>query len=558
MLCSLEIENYALIDHVKADFSDGMTCITGQTGAGKSIVLGGLSLVLGKRTDATMIKDTSKKCIVEAVFEIRNRNIEPIFKENELEYDDQTIIRREIYPNGKSRVFVNDSPVKLSVLETLSLQLIDIHSQRKTQTLLDEDQQLMMLDSFIQNSELIHQYHSTFRQYKKTQQSIKKLIDDNELDDKSRDLNEFLFQELQEAELHIDLKNQLESQLDELVHFEEIQNGIKRAIHTLDAEPHGLNNQMLELQTSVDAASKNSNQYQDLSQRVSALRIEIQELSLDLNGKIDSLVVDQEDIHQINERLNQINKLELKHRVQSVEELIQKREELKETLHKVQQFRDRINELKSKEKEVYQKLEHLGKKLTEIRKAKSVKLIKEIQSLTKQMGLPDLKIKMEFHTTQNFESSGMDKLNFLIKINAGSEYKPLKKIVSGGELSRIMLALKTVISRYKNLPTVVFDEIDTGISGKIAAAVARVMRTLSKQMQVITVTHLPQVAAVGQHHFKVHKESELTSTKTIMKKLDTNQRVNEIASMLSSNQVTDTALKHAQVLLNHNLINDET
>ncbi|MCY3999070.1 MAG: DNA repair protein RecN [Flavobacteriaceae bacterium] len=558
MLCSLEIENYALIHHVKADFSNGMTCITGQTGSGKSIILGGLSLVLGKRADTTMIKDPSKKCIVEAIFEIQNKQLKLFFKENNLEYDDQTIIRREIYPNGKSRVFVNDSPVKLSMLENLCVQLIDIHSQRKTQTLLQEDQQLLMLDSFAQNSELKHRYQTTFHQYKTIQKSIKKLVIQNNLDEHSVELNKFLFQELQEAELQTDLKTQLESRLSELVYFEEIQNGIRGALHTLNAEPYGLNNQMIELQTFIDNASKKSSQYLDLSQRITALRIEIQELSLELDGSIDSLVVNQEDIHQINEHLNQINKLELKHRVQSVDQLIQKREALKSTLDKVQQFEIQLEELKSEEKQVYHRLEHLAKKLTETRKVKSIELMEEVQSLTKQMGLADLKIKMEFHDTENFELRGKDNLNFLIKINSGSPYKPLKKVVSGGELSRIMLALKTIISRYKNLPTVVFDEIDTGISGHIANAVARVMHTLSNQMQVITVTHLPQVAAVGQHHFKVHKQSELTSTKTIIKKLDPQQRINEIASMLSSDRITTSALKHAQVLLNHNLINNES
>ncbi|MCY4216837.1 MAG: DNA repair protein RecN [Flavobacteriaceae bacterium] len=558
MLCSLEIENYALIHHVKADFSNGMTCITGQTGSGKSIILGGLSLVLGKRADTTMIKDPSKKCIVEAIFEIQNKQLKLFFKENNLEYDDQTIIRREIYPNGKSRVFVNDSPVKLSMLENLCVQLIDIHSQRKTQTLLQEDQQLLMLDSFAQNSELKHRYQTTFHQYKTIQKSIKKLVIQNNLDEHSVELNKFLFQELQEAELQTDLKTQLESRLSELVHFEEIQNGIRGALHTLNAEPYGLNNQMIELQTFIDNASKKSSQYLDLSQRITALRIEIQELSLELDGSIDSLVVNQEDIHQINEHLNQINKLELKHRVQSVDQLIQKRDALKSTLDKVQQFEIQLEELKSEEKQVYHRLEHLAKKLTETRKVKSIELMEEVQSLTKQMGLVDLKIKMEFHDTENFELRGKDNLNFLIKINSGSPYKPLKKVVSGGELSRIMLALKTIISRYKNLPTVVFDEIDTGISGHIANAVARVMHTLSNQMQVITVTHLPQVAAVGQHHFKVHKQSELTSTKTIIKKLDPQQRINEIASMLSSDRITTSALKHAQVLLNHNLINNES
>ncbi len=558
MLCSLEIENYALIEHVKADFSNGMTCITGQTGSGKSIILGGLSLVSGKRADATMIKNTSKKCTVEAVFDIQNKQLIPFFKENNLEYDDQTIVRREIYPHGKSRVFVNDSPVKLSILESLCVQLIDIHSQRKTQTLLQEDQQLLILDSFAQNSELKHQYQTTFDHYKTIQKSIKQLTVKNNLDEYSLELNEFLLQELQEADLHSDLKSQLESQLNKLIYFEDIQNGIQGAIHTLENEPHGLNNQMLELQNHVDSASKNSKQFHDLSQSVSTLRIELQELSIELHRKLDSLVVNHEDINQINEHLNHINKLELKHRVQSVDQLILKREELRESLNNAQRFKTQIKALKSKEVIIYKQLKQLGTKLSENRKKKSVQLIREIQTLTQKMGLGDLKIKIDFDTTEHPESNGIDNLTFLLKLNRGSPYKPLKNVVSGGELSRIMLALKTVISRYKNLPTVVFDEIDTGISGKIADAVAHVMLTLSNQMQVITVTHLPQVAAVGQHHFKVYKQSELTSTKTIIKKLNRQQRIDEIASMLSSNQVTTTALKHAQALLNHNLIDNET
>ena len=558
MLSSLQIDNYALIDSVKAFFSDGMTCITGQTGAGKSILLGGLSLVLGKRADSTMIKDPAKKCIVEATFELKDDELKDYFEKKNLQYDSQTIIRREIYPNGKSRVFINDSPVLLSVLEEIGLRLIDLHSQRKTQTLMREDQQLSIVDSFAKNSNLLSKYQEVLFRFKEILKKKERLTKENFLDEESKELNQYLFEELQEADLTHSLKNDLESELQELTHFEDIKTALQSAIHTLEDEPYGLIQLMFKLQGFFDKLIQNTNRFQYLSERVSALRAETQDLSFELNTAFDSLEVNDQEIEQLTQQLNHLNQLELKHRVQSIEQLIEKRDQLEKFLTDVETLNNQLIEIELQEEKYQSELKRLGDQLSKKRKEKSIQLIKEIEELTSQMGMPDMEMKMVFSPADTFTINGIDNLDFLIKTNPGSDFKPLKKVASGGELSRIMLALKTVVSRYKKLPTVVFDEIDTGISGKIADAVAQVMRTLSSQMQVITVTHLPQVAAAGKHHFKVLKEIKGETTKTVLKKLDSDQRVQEIASMLSSHQITSSALNHAQVLLINNINEDES
>ena len=552
MLQSLRIQNYALIDSVQADFSDGMTSITGETGTGKSLLLGGLSLVLGKRADTTMVKDPNKKCIVEAYFDLKNLELNNFFDLNELDFENQTIIRREINQSGKSRMFVNDSPVRLSVLEELGEQLIDIHSQHKSQVLLREEQQLAFIDAYAQNEELLTDYTNTLRDYKKVESELKTLLEDYVLDENSLALNKHLLKELQNAKLHPDLKKHIQEELSEFTYAEDIKKAMANAINLIESESVGLGVKIIELQGQINILSEKSAKYGDLFNRINAIRTEVEDIGFELRGAIDGVEVDHSKIEDLDDQLSHLNHLETKHSVNSVEQLIERQNELEEKLLESQKQIERLESLKKQSRVLVGELESLALRLSTRRKETIPSIVNEIEGLLAQMGMKSTRLKIELSPEQEFTSSGRDAIKFLIQTNQGNKFMPLKKVVSGGELSRIMLAIKTVIAGFKNLPTIIFDEIDTGVSGKISVAIADVMKRLSKHMQVLTITHLPQVAAVSDNHYKVIKTEEPGSATTKLYELDFQERVDEIASMLSGKQITITAKEHALVLLNKN------
>lgn len=552
MLQSLRIQNYALLDSVRADFSEGMTSITGETGTGKSLLLGGLSLILGKRADTTMVKDPNKKCIVEAYFDLKNLDLNSFFDLNELDFDNQTIIRREINQNGKSRMFVNDSPVKLSVLEDLGEQLIDIHSQQKSQVLLREEQQLAFIDAYAQNETLLIDYTNALRNYKKVEKELKMLLEDYVLDEKSIALNKHLLEELQKAELHPNLKKQIQEELSEFTYAEDIKKAMANAINLIDYESVGLGNKIIELQSQINILSEKSTKYDELFNRINAIRAEVEDIGFELRGAIDGVEVDYSKIEDLDGQLSHLDYLETKHSVNSLEQLIEKQSELEEKLIESQKLTERLECLKKRSQRLVRELESLALSLRSRRKKTIPSIVNEIEGLLAQMGMKSTQLKIELIPEQGFTSSGKDAIKLLIQTNKGNKFMPLKKVVSGGELSRIMLAIKTVIAGFKNLPTIIFDEIDTGVSGKISVAVADVMKRLSKHMQVLTITHLPQVAAVSDSHFKVIKTEQHGSTITNLQELSFQERVDEIASMLSGKQISITAREHALVLLNKN------
>lgn len=552
MLQSLRIQNYALLDSVQADFSEGMTSITGETGTGKSLLLGGLSLILGKRADTTMVKDPDKKCIVEAYFDLKNLDLNSFFDLNELDFDNQTIIRREINQNGKSRIFVNDSPVKLSVLEILGEQLIDIHSQQKSQVLLREEQQLAFIDAYAQNETLLIDYTNTLRNYKTVEKELKMLLEDYVLDEKSITLNKHLLEELQKAKLHPNLKKQIQEELSEFTYAEDIKKAMANAINLIDYESVGLGSKIIELQSQINILSEKSTKYEELFNRINAIRSEVEDIGFELRGAIDGVEVDYSKIEELDDQLSHLNYLETKHSVNSLEQLIEKQSELEEKLIESQKLTERLECLKKRSQRLVGELESLALSLRSRRKKTIPSIVNEIEGLLAQMGMKSTQLKIELIPEQGFTSSGKDAIKLLIQTNKGNKFMPLKKVVSGGELSRIMLAIKTVIARFKNLPTIIFDEIDTGVSGKISVAVADVMKRLSKHMQVLTITHLPQVAAVSDSHFKVIKTEQQGSTITNLQELSFQERVDEIASMLSGKQISITAKEHALVLLNKN------
>lgn len=550
MLKHLKINNFALIDELDVSFSDGMTTITGETGAGKSILLGGLFLVLGKRADLSTIMDTSKKCIVEAVFEITNYDLKGFFKKENLDYEAETIIRREINPSGKSRAFINDTPVTLKVLEQLSEVLIDVHSQHETQSLLLPENQFLVLDAIAENNDNISQYQIQLKVFLSLQKEHKELLERNNEYEKSLSLNKYLYEELEAAQLIDGMQEPLEERVAELSHTETLQVLISKAIQLFEAEQMGILDQFIEMRSILSQAAQKSKNFHELSQRIHSVTAEAEDIRDELNLAFERLELNPEELMALEQQLNALNSLFQKHKLQSVNDLIGLRDQLGSSLKKYDNFEERLKLIQST---LILMETDLDKKAVAIRLARKKaisNLEKELRKLVVQMGMTEAKFKIELTESDRFLSNGKDSLEFTFSANKGSSFKPFRKVASGGEMSRIMLAVKTILSRFKKLPTIIFDEIDTGVSGKVSDSIAKIMTDMAKQMQVFSITHLPQVASKGQHHFKVFKHHDGLKTHTRLTKLEAQERINEIALMLSGNELSPTALAHAKELLN--------
>ena len=550
MLKELKIKNFALIDDLSVSFSRGMSCITGETGAGKSILLGGLSLVLGKRADITLLKDLSKKCVVEAIFYIKNYDLKKFFSDNNLDYFDETILRREIIPNGKSRAFINDTPVKVTMLENLSMNLIDIHSQNEKQLINQESYQFLIIDSFAQNNSILKDYKIFLNEYNLIKVELenlkKKRFDLNE----SFEFKKFIYDELLNANLSLSIEDDSKEKYRELSNVEEIKNNLRKSISLLENEQFGLVNKLIEFRNIIKELNENSNKYLSIKERTEFIYYELIDLLEDFNKKIENIDSNPDEILNVENKINEINSLLNKHKLKNVSELINLREDLRIDVEQHQNIDDYISSVKTKKRDLEIKLNGLSKEITK----KRIKVIPSIEldlkRLINRMGMKDASFKIELTNSENFLNNGKDFIAFYFKANKGSDYKLLKKIASGGEMSRIMLSVKNIISRYKKLPTIIFDEIDSGVSGKISDSIAKIMFELSASTQVFTITHLPQVASKGNFHFKVYKSSNKLQTNTYIKKLNKKERVEEIALMLSGNKITQTAKAHAKQLLN--------
>ena len=550
MLKQLIIKNFALIEELEATFSSGMTCITGETGTGKSILLGGLSLVLGKRADLSSLLDPNKKCVVEASFQIEEYALKTLFESLDVDYEDYTVLRREILPQGKSRAFINDTPVNLADLEKISLNLIDIHSQNETNALLENEYQFQVLDALANNKEILLNYQRTRLAYITSKKQYQKLKLASERAKASFELDEFLYNELIKLNIKEVIQEDLESKHSSLIHVDFLRSTLAEAVQIMENESTGLLDQILKIRSLVSGLIKKSGHFNSLQQRFNALFIEAEDLLDDCKIKFENLETNPEELNKIQLLLDQLNRLMQKHKVNSVSELIKIQNELEKSLTKTSKIDSELESLQDEEKKHEKSLTSLAYKLTKSRK-ESIKILKkELENLVQKMGMTDAAFKIELEPSELFLTNGSDQLNFQFKSNKGSQFKQLKKIVSGGELSRIMLAIKAIISSYVKLPTLIFDEIDTGVSGKISNSIAEVMVSMGKKIQLINITHLPQVAAKGDYHFKVLKKEQNGKTLTQLFSLNKEARIEEIAMMLSGNKVTPTAIAHAKQLMN--------
>ena len=550
MLTQLTIKNFALIEELEASFSSGMTCITGETGAGKSILLGGLSLVLGKRADLSSLLNPNKKCIVEASFQIEAYALETLFENLDVDYESQTILRREILPQGKSRAFINDTPVTLNVLEQISLHLIDLHSQNDTSSLLRNEYQFKVLDALANNKALLSEYEVAHSEYILTQKQYQEVTQEYEKAKASHELDDFLYQELLKLNLQEGMHENLESKHSALIHVDYLQSTLAEAVQLLENESTGILDQLLKLRGLASGLEQKSSRFTTLQERFTSLFIEAEDLLAECKLQLENLETNPEELEKLQFKLDLLNRQMQKHKVNSISDLIKIEKQLAERLKKTLNVSSQLDELKKTEKKLEKLLHSLVKKLTQSRKGAVQILEKELSGLVSKMGMKEAFFKIELFPADTFLSNGSDQLDFQFKSNKGSDFKPLKKIVSGGELSRIMLAIKSILSHYVKLPTLIFDEIDTGVSGKISDSIAEVMVSMGQRLQLINITHLPQVAAKGDYHFKVMKREQNGRTLTELFSLNKEARIDEIAMMLSGNQVTPTAIAHAKQLMN--------
>ena len=550
MITSLAIKNYALIEDIRVEFNEGLTIITGETGAGKSIILGALALVLGKRADLGSVKDPSKKCVIEGHFQIKNYQLENIFEENDLDYEPHTIIRREILPGGKSRAFVNDTPVALNQLQALAPYLVDVHSQHETLEIVSETFQMEVVDALAGNAEILKSYKAQFQDYKKVSEALSALKLQKENASKELDYNSFLYDELQQANLKKHNQKELEEDFETLNNAEDIKEALVNANLLLDEEQIGTLQTAKEARIVLGRIKEYSKKFEDFWERLNSAIIEMEDIASEIGSAAEHIEADPERLFQINEKLQMLYKLQQKHGVDSVEELIAIEEELGEKVNTTLGLDEQIGKFEHQKAQLKDTALKTAGELHLRRKEAIPLLKKKLEETLFPLGLPNARFQFELTPSEDFKNNGTDSLQLLFTANKGLAFGPLKKVASGGEMSRIMLAVKAVLAEYKKLPTIVFDEIDTGVSGEIANKMAAIMHQMSKAMQLLSITHLPQIAAKGDHHLKVYKEDVNNVTTTHLKALGKEERLVEIAEMLGGKNVSEAALANAKELLN--------
>ena len=550
LLTHLQIQNFALIEHLEVSFLEGMTCITGETGAGKSILLGGLSLVLGKRAEMSSLLDPTKKCIVEATFDLKAYELKSLFESLDLDYEEETLLRREILPQGKSRAFINDSPVSLTILQQIGNRLIDIHSQNDTQSLLENERQFEVLDALGKNNLHLEKYSELLDVFKETSEEYRYWLNQKNQSQDALELKQFLFDELDSVVLNPNSFLEMESKIDSLSHVEYLQSNLAECIQLFENETTGVFDQILRLNMLSQGLTQKSSQFSSLSERMKGLAVESEDLLDECKRLLETLEVNPKELEQLQSELDLINALFQKHKVLTIEELVEVKNTLEKELQATMDIDGTLETLSNKISKIEDELKKIAQLLSKNRKQAATVIEIELKSLVGKMGMPDAIFKIEFLSSESFLANGTDIISFQFSPNKGSQFNLLRKVASGGELSRIMLGIKSILSRYKKLPTLIFDEIDTGVSGKISDSVADLMIALSSQLQVLTITHLPQVAAKGNHHFKVQKVTENGQTRSQLISLGSEARIEEIAMMLSGNQITPTAIAHAKQLMN--------
>jgi DNA repair protein RecN len=549
MLTALSIKNYALIDDLKVDFPEGFIIITGETGSGKSIMLDALSLILGKRADMSALRNKEEKCIIEAEFSLQNYEFQPLFQELDIDYDPQTIIRREILPSGKSRAFVNDVPATLEVLSRLGQVLVDIHSQHQTLTLSDTSFQFAIIDAMANNKPLLTEYVQLHQLLKKEQKKLEELIEFQKNAKKEYDYNLHQLKELKSATLEEGILEELEESYEEASNIEDIKENVSESLYLLNDENIGILNNLRELKRSFSSLTEYKQLYRDLYERIESAFLELEDLASEISDIDESIEADPDNLEQISKQLNKIYSLQKKHSVATVEELMAIQQELEEAVSKTESVDIDLTKQKKVVEEQHTATLKKANLLHKAREKVIPALDKKLTNFMRELGMPNGRFSITLTATDTFFANGNDELSFLFSANKGGDFGQLKKVASGGELSRIMLAVKAIMAEHTALPTIMFDEIDTGVSGEISQKMGDIMKQMSQNRQVFAITHLPQIAAKGAYHFKVFKEDSKGKTTTHLKLLTEEERIIELSEMLEGKNSGASARNHAIELL---------
>lgn len=549
MITRLSISNYALIEHLELSLQPGLTVLTGETGSGKSIIVGALGLILGQRADSGLVKDPERKCIVEAIFRVNMTRFRESFELHDLDIEEEITIRREISSSGKSRAFINDTPVNLPVLADISTRLVDLHSQHENLLLGKRNFLLAVLDQLANQEELVHTYKSKFQDYNKCIIELKNAEEEEIKARLDEDYFQFQLNELAEFDLEkLDLKS-LEDELNTLSNAGSIKSTLRSLYNGLDEDERSVIGLLRHLESPLNRISGNNSTLQSFHERLSSVLVELQDLSAEIDDFEQSVSMDDERIAELESITDSINKLLQKHRVTELAELIALRDELNSRIESLDNLEDRIKELRIQRAKAQQELEFIAVKINDGRQKSADLLGKESAKKLSELLMPHASLLFKLEESEELLADGKNDVSLYFKANKGGEEKPIQKVASGGEISRVMLALKAAISEHRELPTLILDEVDSGVSGETASRMGQVMQAISKGTQVISITHLPQVAGLADHHFKVFKTTREHDTLTSVTQLNSEERIMEIAGLLSGEKTTDAAIENARSLL---------
>ena len=548
MLQNLYIKNYVIIKELNIDFNTGFTAITGETGAGKSILLGALSLIMGKRADTSVLRSNDEKCIIEANFDIKEYNLQNFFEQNELDYDENTIIRREINPKGKSRAFINDSPVSLAILQELSDKLLDVHTQNSQHLLKSKSFYFLLLDNIAKINKQVADYQAKYKQLKNLEKEAEKLKSEIDKQKQDADYLQFRFNQIAEANLQSDEQEELEKEQKTLSNAEEIKQELSKAYYLLYEDDENIIAKLKQVHRIFENLQRFDIE-QSYAERINSAIIELNDIASDAEILNNSIELDQTRLFEVEERLNLIYDLQQKFSVSSIKDLLKIKDDLEAKLLNINTGNEKLKELQKQIDTINKDLWNLAKEISLKRKNTAKQVQKKIENILKQLGIKNANFEIRIEQNNELNNYGIDVVKFLFSANKTSDLQEINKSASGGELSRIMLAIKSIITKTVNLPTIIFDEIDTGVSGEIASKMAEIMLELSKTTQVLSITHLPQIAAVANYHFVVYKTDSKNETITNIKQLTENERINEIAKMLSGKNITQSAINNAKDLL---------
>ena len=550
MLQQLYIRNFTLIDELDIELRPGFSVITGETGAGKSIILGAIALLLGQRADSKAIKQGSDRCIIEAHFDLTRYQLKPFFDENDIDYDaSDCIIRRELTAAGKSRAFVNDTPVALSLLKELGDMLVDVHSQHQNLLLGKQDFQLEVIDTIAQDQALLNEYQQTFAAYHEKQRQLQALQEEMERNKQNLDFLQFQYEELTNVQLVEDEQEELEQQREMMTHSEDIKTALYEANQHLVADEQGILSRLRKSLSAIHTITKVYPTSEDWIERMESCQIELKDIAQDVEARLEDIDFNPAELERINQRLDKIYDLQKKYHAETIAELIQQRDELKRQLSQIENSDEALASLQNELDVLKKKCLQQAETLTKLRQKASKEIERQMRERLVPLGMPNVRFEVKVNKTE-LHKSGQDDIAFLFSANTSSPLQPISQVASGGEIARVMLSLKAMISGAVKLPTIIFDEIDTGVSGKIAERMAEIMKEMgANDRQVISITHLPQIAALGTTHYRVSKEETATGTTSKMQMLSNDERIHEIAQMLSGSNITAAAIQNAKELL---------